>query len=169
MKNILLLLATILTVTLAQGQDLRADISGNAGFDGTQFNVTEAGEDFPSAITSSSTLSLSLRYTSNWAVWFGSNIPWQVLIHKSDLEWNNNLDLQIRRDGSGSKASFFGGNPSIYGGDNYQSVTNNPSLFFYGRYGVLNIPLTLKLTGASLVMGAESFETSIVFTVYENW
>lgn len=168
MKRTILLLAFIFAANYIWGQDLSIEVSGDANFENAQYVVTEAGEDFPSSITSSSSIYLSLNYRSLWDGIFGRDIPWQIFIHKSDLGWNNNLDLQIQRDGNGSRASLLGPNPIVTSGTNYQSVTNNPTFFFRGRYGVRNIPLILKLSGASLTMGARQFETSLVFTVYDD-
>ena len=171
MKKIFLLLAAILTVTLIWGQDLRVDVSGNASFNNSQYVITEAGEDFPSAIESETSLYVSVQYRGSWfAYLFNPDKQWRIFIHKSDLNWDSDLVLSAKRTGTGSIINNWWAQPLfIRDGSNFQNITNAPVHFFRGRHGIVNIPVSFKLTGASLTMGAKTFETNVIFTVYDDW
>ena len=171
MKKTLLLLTAILTTTFICGQDLRVEVSGNASFDNSQYVVTEAGEDFPSSIESETSLFVSVRYSAGFLGYlFYPDKRWRIFIHKSDLNWNSDLTLSAERTGNGSIVANWTAQPQyIRDGSNFQNITNNPVYFFRGRHGIVNIPLSFKLTGASLTMGAKDFETNVILTVYDEW
>lgn len=171
MKYLFFLIAAILPATLIWGQDLRVEVSGNASFNNSQYVITEAGEDFPTSIESETSLYVSVRYNTNfWGYLFYPDKKWRIFIHKSDLNWDSDLILSAKRTGTGSIINNWWAQPLyITGGSNFQNINNTPDFFFRGRHGIVNIPINFKLTGASLTMGAETFETNIIFTVYDEW
>ncbi len=171
MKNILLFIVFILPATLVVGQNLRIDATGTASFDNSQYIITEAGEDFPSSIVSETALNVSVRYNGSWLAYlFYPDKKWRIFVHKSDLNWNAELALSAKRNGSGAIINNWWAQPLfIRDGTNFQNITNTPVYFFRGRHGIVNIPVSFKLSGASLTMGASEFETNVIFTVYDEW
>ena len=171
MKKTIFFLAFVLTANFICGQDLRIDVSGSASFNNSQYIITEAGEDFPSSIESETSLYVSVQYNGSWLAYlFNPDKQWRVFIHKSDLNWDSDLALSAERTGTGSIINNWWAQPLyITGGSSFQNITNTPVYFFRGRHGIVNIPVSFKLTGASLTMGAKDFETNVVFTVYDEW
>lgn len=171
MKKTGILFILLLSFFCGRTQSLRVDITGNASFDNSAYSVTEAGEDFPSSIESETSLYMSVLYnTSWWGYVFYPDKQWRIFVHKSDINWDSDLTLSAQRTGTGSIVNSWWAQPLfIRDGTNYQNITNNPVYFFRGRHGITNIPVEFRLSGASLTMGARQFETSIVFTVYDDW
>lgn len=151
------------------GQDIDLTVSGNVNFDNSLYSINEAGEDFPSSVSTESSAYVSVNYLNFLDKIFGTDIKWRVFISKSDIAWHQNLTLEVRRTGNGIKASWFGPSPTVNHGTSYQTITNTPIYFFRGRYGIADIPLGFRLGGASLSMGASQFETTITFTIYDDW
>ena len=162
-----LLLFGLLITSAAQNIDI--SVTGYANFDNADYSISEAGEDFSASVLTESSAYISVDYLSLMDKIFGSDIKWRVFVNKSDISWNQNLSLEIKRSGNGTKASWLGPSPTINHGTSYQTVTNIPVYFFRGRYGITDIPLGFRLSGASLRMGANQFETTITFTVYDDW
>lgn len=137
-------------------------------FDNSLFSISEAGEDFPSSIETESSIYISVIQMDDLNKRQNSNNKWNIKIYKTDLEWNNNLRLEARRTGKGNR---FGskGKPNIHGGENYQNITNNFTYFFHGKGEITDIPVNLKMSGFSTVLGAQTYETSVIFTVYDEW
>ncbi|MCG6189032.1 hypothetical protein [Maribellus maritimus] len=50
-------------------------------------------------------------------------------------------------------------------GTSYRSITNNPVYFFRGKTEILNILISIRISGISLYRGAQDFETNIIITV----
>lgn len=153
----------------ALGQQLKIELEGNATFDNSNLSVSEAGEDFPPSVESETSFFISVLYTDdNLNRKKNPNTKWNIRVFKSDLTWNNDLKLEARRTGRGQRVGH-PGNPNVQDGDNYQNVTNTPTFFFRGMGEVVNIPVTFNLSGFSLTMGASTYETRVVFTVYDDW
>lgn len=168
MKKIIITFCLVLSVAALTAQVLNVSVSGRANFNSSLYTINDAGEDFPSSVSDESSVSISLSYIGFWDGIFGADVKWRVLVSKSDMNWPTNLLLTIARNGDGVKDAIWGSRPLIYNGLAYQTISNNPTYFFSGRYGIRDIPLKLKLSGASLTMGAKQFDTSIMFTVYEE-
>lgn len=170
-KKIWLILILTLTFFSGKSQVLIVSVSGNASFDNSAYLVTEAGVDFPSNVESETSLFVSVEYeTGFWGYLFYPDKKWRIFIHKTDMNWNNDLKLAASRIGTGNLAFSWRGQPLfIRDGTNFQNISNNPTYFFRGRHGITSIPVKFRLSGASLTMGAQQFETSVVFTVYDDW
>lgn len=168
MKKILFLFSICLALNLvAFSQPLTIEINGSATFNNLQFNVSEAGEDFPSNIESESNLEVSVVYNNFWDKKDNPNGKWRINVHKTDITWNPDINLQIKRTGKGFKSGG-NGNPNIQDGENYLPVSNTPTYFFRGKDEIINIPITVQISGISLTMGAKDFETNIMLTVYDD-
>ncbi|RIH64043.1 hypothetical protein D1164_17075 [Mariniphaga sediminis] len=151
------------------GQQLKVEIEGDANFSNSLIPVREAGEDYSSTIEHESSLYISVLYVNYFDYWFNPNKKWSVYVHKSDIEWNSDFTIKARRTGNGSRVNWFAPGVNIHDGTNYQEISNNPVYFFRGRHGIAYIPLSFQLSGFSVTMGAKDFETSLVFTVYDDW
>jgi hypothetical protein len=89
---------------------------------------------------------------------------WQIQVSKNDLEWNEILELYIRRSGDG-KSDY---NNKPQNGYNYQKIDANSTFLFSGQGWISSIPLQIKITGLSVVLPAKSYATEIVFTLIDN-
>ena len=167
MKNITIPVLFLFFSIGAFGQPLKVEIENNARFENTNYMINEAGEDFPS-IESESNVQVSITYSNYWDKKDNPNGKWRINVHKSDIQWNSNLMLQIKRTGNGYKGEN-DKKGNIHDGDNYQTVTNTPIYFFQGKDEINYIPLQLKIEGLSVTMGAQDFETKVVLTVYDDW
>lgn len=169
MKKIALIQIFFFAFFLSYGQNIDLSVTGNLNFDNSTYSISEAGEDFASSLSPESSAYISINYIDFLDLIFGSDIKWRIFVSKSDILWHQNLTLEIKRNGKGNKASWLGPSPTINHGTGYQTITNNPVYFFRGRYGSTDIPLGFRINGASLSMGASQFETTITFTIYDDW
>ncbi len=126
------------------------------------------GLDFPSSIESEPTVNISVLYNDNSNAKANPNQKWRIFINKSDLIWNPSLTVEAIRTGSG-KNMIHKVFQLISDGESYQEITDVPSYFFKGRSEIAYIPLQFRISGLSVVLGANSYETNIVLTVYEDW
>ncbi len=153
---------------IVNGQQLSVQIEGDVYFDENLLNIYEAGNNYPSSLEAQSSAQVSVLYEDQLNRMKNPNEKWRVFIHKQDMEWNDGLVMEARRTGRGYRYNR-PGSPNINDGENFQHVTNIPVYFFRGMGEIVQIPLALKLSGFSVTMGARDFETSLVFTVYDDW
>jgi len=152
-------------------QTMSVSSSGMVTFGDSQFSITEAGEDFASSVESESDLFLDIGYLNFdfWWLFTGNpNTKWRVDVHKVDGNWNPDITLKAKRTGTGVLAWNERKKLNISGGESYQSITNNSTFFFQGRGGIDDIPFKFMLSGFSLTMGAQTFNTNIVFTIVDG-
>ena len=168
MKNIFYFILLILIPFLTEGQELTVQVDGDADFTHNLTPISEAGLDYPSTLQAESSVYVSVISNNLLDKRKNPNEKWRIHVHKLDMEWNQELALEARRTGSGFKPDN-PGNPNINDGDNFQQITNIPVYFFRGRGEIVQIPVALQLRGFSVTMGARDFETSLVFTVYDDW
>ncbi|HKJ80269.1 MAG TPA: hypothetical protein VKA10_12070 [Prolixibacteraceae bacterium] len=168
MAKFQLIAGLILLGFCAAAQGLKVEVEGNVNFMGQAFTISEAGENISSSSTSETAIYVSVSSNDYWDKKKNKNKKWQVVVHKSDINWHNNLLLEIQRSGSGQNAGN-NGRVNISDGNSFQEVTNTPNYFFKGKDEIVYIPIDVKLLGASLTMGAKQFETNIVLTVYDDW
>lgn len=151
----------------AQGLEIRVD--GAVAFDNSSFSINEAGSDFSGSVISEPTLFISVSSGNYWDKKDNPNQKWRIEIQKSDIAWDDDLVLEAKRDGKGYKLSKKGNKkPNIQGGTSYQPVTGMGEYFFRGKDQVVEIPVSFKLTGFSIVHGAKDYETNIILTVYDD-
>lgn len=114
----------------------------------------EAGSDLVSTYESDPNQSVvSIQSTTG---------SWRVDVKKSDSVWDSGLGLDVRRTSDGT------GVGSITGGTSYLEITGVDTTFFDGLDDRLDIDLQLRITGVSTSLGAQSFATTITYTVIEN-
>ncbi len=126
--------------------------------------ITEAGMDFQKDIELSANeiiLSITILPQNLDNVIYNS---WQIDVRKNDFDWNESLELFIRRTGEG-KSDF---NNKPQNGDYYQKIESNNSFLFSGQGWIYDIPLQLKLTGLSVTLPAKSYSSEIIFTLIDN-
>ncbi len=167
MKQYLILLIFLAGYISSTAQSMVVEVQGSATFNNL-YVISEAGADFPSNIESESNMEISVLYSSYWDKRDNPNGKWRIHINKSDINWNSNLSLLIKRSGDGYKNGS-NGTANIHDGENYLPVTDSPSYFFEGKGEITNIPLQLSISGFSIIMGSQEYETSITLTVYDGW
>ena len=168
MKKYLLVLTVISLGFAARSQQHKVDIEGMINIDNSSYTINEAGEDFDGALTSASSFYLQISNEDFWNKKQSQTIKWRVFVHHTNDNWDEEIQLNIRREGKGIKTDG-NGTPTVHDGDNFQNVTNTPTYFFRGKDELSLIPLAVQLQGHSLSMGSEQFDTNIVFTIHEGW
>jgi len=169
MKKLLLPIFFMIFAIGAAGQQLKIELEGSATFDNSAFSVNEAGEDFPPAIENETSFFISVLYTDdNLNRKKNPNTKWNIKIFKTDLNWHNDLRLETRRTGNGQRIGNQG-NTNIQDGESNQLINNTSTYFFQGKGEIVHIPVNFSLSGFSLTMGASTYETRVVFTVYDEW
>ena len=85
---------------------------------------------------------------------------YRIDIQRSDSNWWPAFTLSVHRTGSG----FVWG--SISGGTSYQAITTTAQPFVSGRawFGI-NIPLQYQLTGVSAAIPADTYVTTVIYTI----
>lgn len=160
----LLLLSSLLILGLnANAQEFYLNCPGTIIVDDSQLSINEAGEDLAVILETSTDAYVNVDSHSSWNL---KNERWRIYIHKSDIEWDDELDLQIKRVGKGSLNGK--GQPVLKDGNGWQSIGNVPAYLFRGKDKVYNIPFKFRVMNVSLVMGARDFETDIFFTIYDD-
>ena len=92
----------------------------------------------------------------------GDSDNWRVDVRRSDVSWNENLVLSVKRTGNGTGAG------SISGGSDYQAVSAGDSEFFSGSGNRSDIPVQLQVSGMSVTIAPATYSTSIVYTVVDT-
>ena len=167
MKRVIITYSLIIFSFISFGQQMEFQVDGNISFDNSGYSISEAGEDYLASIENQSSVYFSVLYTSFWDRLFNSNSKWSIHVNKTDVLWDNNLMLEIRRTGNGS--NIWGRNVNIHDGTRFQVISNTPTYFIRGLREVYNIPISFKISGASVTMGAKQFETNVVITVTDSW
>ncbi len=150
-KAILLSVGLLLHPNLLISQVITA--TGNWSVHISAMSLPEAGTNFNSTYTSSAGQTFIDIDDRN------KKYNWRIDVRKSDLNWNSNLLLYIRRTGNGvTKAG------APLGGTNFQLLTNTNQYFFHGTRDNFLIPLQYQLTGVSVTLPAQNYSTNIIFT-----
>jgi len=156
MKNLIFIAFLIISNTLFS-QGINISLTGNWMKTISPSDISEAGNDYPNAYTSNTNQTLLTINPKNW------NKTIYVYVTKSDIAWNSNLILKVKRNGSGTNS-----NGSINGGLIYQTITNEqtpvtPLFTCTGPF--INIPFQYEITGISVVLPVQSYSTTIIYTV----
>ena len=124
--------------------------------------ITEAGLDYTQTTTTSVTNQSLMNVTG------GILTNPKVYVQKTDVTWNSNLSLLLRRTGAGTGLVAV----LIAGGTTFQQITNSP-LYFFDLITVApltvtsrtNIPIQYEIRGLSVLIPAQSYTTTILYTV----
>jgi hypothetical protein len=152
-KSLFILIVFLFSAFLSKSQ--RISVSGNPTFSATDLNVTEAGDNFTSTITSTSG---SLIKISN-----ASTRYWHISVDRVDVSWNSNLHLWVRRSGNGT------GYYAPYDGTTFQEVTSIDTYFFAGYGNLSSIPIQYQVSNISMLIPSGNYSTTIYYTVYRDW
>lgn len=153
-KYIILVVFTLFLSIQLYGQTI--SVSGSPSFAASLFNVTEAGDNFTTSVTSTTNAT-----TIN--VGSASTRYWHINVDRVDVNWNSNLHVWVKRTGTGSATSG-----TISGGTTFQEVTLTEALFFNGYRNRTNIPIQYQISGISMTVPAANYSTTIYFTIYRN-
>lgn len=164
MKHIVLWVLSFFCFAVAQSQSLYLDVGGVVTFNDRSLLVEEAGNDLNATISTSVPVTISVKSNYYWNM---RNERWRIYVHKSNIEWDSDIKLEVQRTGMGSKLTN-NGKPKVYGGETYSEVANNPGYFFNGRGLIQSIPISFRIRNLSLTKGAGDFETDVVFTIYDD-
>jgi len=162
--KIVLVFGLMFLAMLAEAQEMYVRVEGVVAFDGSNFTINEAGEDFASSIESESSLVVSVDSNDEMDKSMNPNRKWRIDILKEDLIWEGDIQLEIIRTGDGYSEN----KNKIYDGTSYQVVDEISRYFFRGRGVISEIPIQLRLSGFSVTQGAQDFETNIVLTIYDD-
>ena len=133
-------------------------LPGNWTYNVPGADITEAGNNFTGTYESAANQMIFNRNSP------GIYYPnWSITVNKSDVLWNANIKLWIRRTGNGTSVS----GATISNGAGYQEIVNTPTSFFSGYKEVNEVPLQLKFTGISVVVPVNTYSTILTFTVTE--
>lgn len=120
--------------------------------------ITEAGLNYTTDATSSTSQSL-MTVTGN------TQTNPKVYVQKTDISWNSNLTLWLKRTGNGTGLLAF----TIAGGTTFQQITNSPLYFFdlFTLFGtsVNDIPIQYEIKGLSVLIPAQSYTTTLLYTI----
>lgn len=88
--------------------------------------------------------------------------PWRVDISKVDTNWPSSLRLYAKRTADGT------GDGTINEGTTYQQIIDSDQSFFSGTGDRTGIKVQLKIEGVSVVIGEDTYDTTIYYTVTET-
>jgi hypothetical protein len=88
-------------------------------------------------------------------------VNWRVDVRRIDTIWHANLTLEIRRTGTGS------GTGTVSGGTTYLTITTTNQAFVTGSGNRSGIPLQEQLGGVSVSIPAQTYTTTIQYTVVD--
>ncbi len=149
-----------------EAQTLITEVNGNWNYTIASNDLLEAGNDFSGTYTSNSNQVQIDIYKSGGNRQNRNFYNWTVSIEKSDISWNNSLIIYAQRTGDGTKyLNRPNYNPTITGGNNYIQISDIPQTFFSGSLSILDIPVQYQITGASVLIPADTYSTTIIYTV----
>lgn len=129
-------------------------------------NDLRAGEDFMSTMTSDedqSKITIEVGPANFYYMFINS---WSLSVERSGGKWDNDLDLFIRRTGSGQSAGFFFSN--ISGGESFVQINRSSREFFSGNGYRYDVPIQIEIRGISLTIPTDTYSTDLIFTVLDN-
>ncbi|NOY95538.1 MAG: hypothetical protein GXO81_04025 [Chlorobi bacterium] len=164
-KNMILISLIIGFTFTSIAQPIEISVSGTPTFEPSLIRISEAGNDFTNNTIESSTQSFISISAINFWDRLSKQFGYRVTAYKTDINMHPSLILEIKR-GSNRHGHF--NKSRIYHGRNWQPVTNTPVYFFSGSAPTYNIPVSYRIRNISVLIPADDFETTVIFTVYEN-
>lgn len=154
--------------SFVSGAQLSIETEGNLDFEGSVNNVNEAGLDYSfDGVYNTKTIYLSVIELDELNKKGNPNNKWRVFVYLNETA-NSELTIEIERTGNGYKPNA-NGTPNIHDGTNFFPVEQTQSYFIRGKGDIVYIPVSVRINGASVLLGASEFESNLVFTVYEDW
>ncbi len=149
-------------------QKMEVEVVGGTSFDGSNLVINNAGSDFSSSVVMESTVYLGVSSANQWDNWGSTKRSWRINVRKEDINWNNDLKLEVARTGDGNWWYFLLYGSWVYDGMSYQTIANNSTYFFRGKGLLADVPIQLRLSGFSVTQGADDFETNVILTIYDD-
>lgn len=93
-------------------------------------------------------------------------VAWAVDVKRVDTKWDPSIRLDVKRttDGKGHGK----GHGMISDGRSWQEVTDTPQRFFTGTHDRKKIGLRLRIRGVSVKIPADTYTTTVYYTVFEQ-
>jgi hypothetical protein len=154
MKNVIILIGFLAFVNTMFSQGIELTVTGNWAKNIAASDISEAGNDYPTTYASNTNQTLLTINPKNW------NKEIIVYVSKSDISWNSNLNLKVKRTSNGTN-----GNANINGGIIYQTITNLDANFFTCKGYHTFVPLQYEITGISVLLPVQSYSSTITYTV----
>ena len=132
-----------ISITAGGAWTLNLNVTNLSGGGGSDFTMPQQ----------SPTNQVTLRITG------AAGLAWHVVVDKTDTTWDSSLHLWVKRTANGT------GTGTITGGTTYLEVTGAAQTFFSGTLNRQLITIQLQFTGASVTLGANSFVTTVRYTV----
>ena len=85
---------------------------------------------------------------------------WILYVRRSDITWNSDFRLNIKRTSNGSA-----GGGTVTGGTTYQEITTTDAEFFQGDKKLKGIENQLQLQLLSGVVDSDTYQTTVIYTV----
>lgn len=148
-------LAFIISLCFGEAQSQNLKIKGRWNVTSINY-IIEPGSDIKSVITSRND-QIELSVTGNL-----NRSTWSIQISKSDVDWNDKIEIWIKRTGNGQ------GSGEVYSGTTFQKINNLPMSFIIGKKAVNKIPFQLEIRNLSVTIPAREYTTNIVYTLYED-
>jgi len=156
-----LLFATHVVSYAQPSQQPGLTLSGNWSYTVPATDVTEAGSDFSGTYTSAANqVQIGVSNKNNAEK---NGYAWRVSARKMNATWDNTVAIYIRRTSDGAPATNRA--TTITDGTVYQQITDTDQYFFGGYRGSTGIAIQYELRGVSVVMPAQSYSTTVVYTV----
>ena len=149
-RLLILLLFLIIGITKAQ----YVSVSGEWNYTIPSTDISEAGEDFSGTYTSNANQAYVDIYYRR---------PWIITVQRNNIDWNDNLDLYIRRTGSG-----WGSAKKLKGGTNFVLIRDRKTNFIRGKGIYYNIPLQYEVRNVSVTIPAHTYIVEILYTLQAN-
>lgn len=144
------------------------EIQGSIDFSGNLIMPTEAGEDFSQSLDGTQEIFLSVIDNDDLGKQNNNNKFWTVSI-SLNFKLAGNTVIEAKRTGRGSYRDS-PANPNIHDGDIFRPLTSVETYFFKGKGEIINIPVSFKLSGISVLTGGDlSSQTEVILTISEGW
>ena len=128
-------------------------------------SITEAGNDFEAAYASAENqVLLGVTNGNKNSNAEKNGYLWSIYVSKSDVLWDNTVQVYARRTDEGTPRNS-SRTTLVSGGTTYQQITETDQWFFWGYRGSTGIPIQYQLQGVTVLMPAQIYRTTIVYTV----
>ena len=120
-----------------------------------------AGSDFP-AFFESAVDQIDITITKTVA----ETYPWRLDVKRADVNWHANLSLYVQRTPGGTGDT--GAGASVTGGTTYQLIGTSDQTLCTGTGDWSKLPFQYRIEGMSAFVPADTYETTVYYTVTET-
>ncbi|REH45844.1 hypothetical protein C7448_10996 [Tenacibaculum gallaicum] len=128
-------------------------------------DILDAGSDYNTNV-SSNTEHSTINITGTSLLCLGILVApdYQIRINRQDNNWNNLLQLFLRRTGDGEPTLLCLG-CFIENGNNYIEIESIDKYFFNIRGCYSNVPIQYELRGLSVLIPPDNYSTEVIYTI----